>query len=387
MMAQQNNADAAYIVELDIPCANLCDVEVLATQPATTVAFAAEPRGGPESLWFCFRLRRSAGATPHVDLVLKHVETMLGLWPGAVVRPVIRYEGGTWQRTEAGQTRWLHDGRGTIAWTIAAPQTYVDVAFCYPYGPAELDRLAQETGGCWRRDVIGISQGGRGIERLSNDSGSDGGQRAGVYIIARQHSGESPGSWVLDGLLRRVAAMGEAAPLVWAVPFSNIDGVVEGWYGKDNFPYDLNRAWGQPPMRHETLVLQGDLWRWRKRCRPAFVLDLHAPSGAEGSGCYVYVKPAPKPEVAAAVQRWASRLAAALGPYASPDFAKVATYASRWETPTLTEFGCVHMEVPTLSMETSYQAAGDLVLTVEHYQKIGQRLAESFNEECLKETT
>ena len=370
-----------YAVATDIHHANVCDVEIRNTQPLPTVAFAADPCGGPEALWFCFRLLRRGQTASHVELVLKHVENMLGLSLAAApaMRLVVRYEGGAWQRTEVGAARMLHDGRGTIAWMIDAPPTYVDVAFCYPYGGDELIHLVEEaTSGYWRPDVIGVSQGGRGIVRLSNDGGCEDGTRPGVYIIARQHSGETPGSWVLDGLLRRIAAMGTSAPLVWAVPFANADGVTLGHYGKDNFPYDLNRAWSPyTPMRHETLVLQRDLWRWRKRCRPVLALDLHAPGGAETDGVYAFLKTAPKAEIDAGVREWAARLASGLGACASADFAKVATYASRWETPTFTEFCCTHMEVCAMSLETSYQAAGGTVLTLERYQEIGARIADA----------
>ena len=44
---------------------------------------------------------------------------------------------------------------------------------------------------------------------------------------------------------------------------------------------DLNRAWTSPAMRHEVLVLQRDLERWARRCRPVAVVDLHAPGGTE----------------------------------------------------------------------------------------------------------
>ena len=116
--------------------------------------------------------------------------------------------------------------------------------------------MIQETGSFWRVDTIGVSQGGRPLLRLSNDYGRPKGERPGVFLMARQHSGEVSGAWVLDGVLRRFAELGEAAPLVWAIPLANIDSVEQGDYGKDNFPYDMNRAWGKLPMRHETLVLQ-----------------------------------------------------------------------------------------------------------------------------------
>ena len=44
--------------------------------------------------------------------------------------------------------------------------------------------------------------------------------------------------------------------------FMYLDDVLSGAYGKDPFPHDLNRAWGDPPMRHETLVMRHDIRRW-----------------------------------------------------------------------------------------------------------------------------
>ena len=94
-----------------------------------------------------------------------------------------------------------------------------------------------------------------------------------------------PGSWVLDGLLRHAAqALDPSQLLIWVTPFAHLDGIVQGDYGKDPFPWDLNRAWTTPPMRHEVRVMQSDMTRWSQRCQPALVLDLHAPSPGEADG-------------------------------------------------------------------------------------------------------
>src|SRR5690606_24228363 len=102
---------------------------------------------------------------------------------------------------------------------------FFDFAYCYPYGATELDALLAESNGYWRRDTFGVSPQGRPMVRLCNDYGHKENQRPGLYLLARQHSGETPGSWMLDGFLRRVAELGDAAPLVWAAPLTNIDGV------------------------------------------------------------------------------------------------------------------------------------------------------------------
>ncbi len=370
-----------YRIEADIPFGNVAAPGVSRADGRTTIEFAAHPRGGPEALWFCFRIRRcgSAGDGEPLCLRLLHVETMLGLACEAIgrMRPVVRYEGGSWQRLETGKCRETPDGAAVGEWSLEAPDSSVDVAFCYPYGPEDVEALVADSD-TLRADPIGVSQCGRPLLRVSNACGKTSDERPGVYCIARQHASETPGAWVLDGLLRRINDLGDAAPLVWAVPLADVDGVVLGAYGKDRFPYDLNRAWGHPPMRHETLCYQRDLQRWHNRCRAELALDLHAPGGGETTGVYAFLPvceggDGPEP----ADRELAEALAEGIGtPYAAEDFARVAGYRSRWETPNFARYARGVLGIRALSVETSYQAADDVVLTIDHYREIGGRIAD-----------
>jgi len=111
------------------------------------VAFAASAHGGPERLWFCFRLRNGKAlqrTRGPMRLLLKHGESMLG-WRGAEpVQPVIRYETGDWRRLPAGKPAPTPDGRAGAWWQIDAPDLYADVAACYPYGQAELNAMLHQ---------------------------------------------------------------------------------------------------------------------------------------------------------------------------------------------------------------------------------------------------
>jgi hypothetical protein len=372
-----------------VPFGNACDVSLEKREGMMEVSFAADPHGGPESLWFCFRLQRSKAGKKTgapVRLVLKHSENMLGMGQALRTRPVARYDGGEWERLEAPSLEALPDGRQLVVWQIARPQTFVDIAFCYPYGKPELDSMLADTENCWKADVIGVSQGARPLVRLSNDYGLPEGERPGIYVVARQHSGETTGSWVLDGFLREMARLGEAAPLVWAVPFTNIDGVEQGDYGKDNFPYDLNRSWGVTPMRHETLVYQRDVARWKRRCRPMLGIDFHSPGGTETTGVYVFAqKPDHAPEAHKRCLAWTSAVEEKLKPeYAAEDFCRIARYPSRWELPNFTSFCGMAHDLCAFSVETAYSFSGDLLLTIENYREIGQRIAQGVVEQVQR---
>jgi hypothetical protein len=368
-------------VHTDIPFGNACEISVV-ENAVSTVSFTPDPHGGPACLWFCLRIEceePNPCENGRLRLVIKHADTALGLAVSPTgVRPVVRFTAGDWVRLGEPERRDLPDGRFTFVWEIDRPSDYVDVALCYPYGADDVDVLAEECAPAFRLDSIGVSQGARSIQRLSNDYGGVDNERPGVYLTARQHSGETPGSWVMDGFLRRIREQGDVAPLVWAVPLTNIDGVVEGDYGKDNFPYDLNRAWGKPPMRHETLVMMADIRRWTKRCSPAFAIDFHGPGGSESEGAYTFV---PAPESDAPMKdettSWAHTLVEAMGPYAKRETPiRVARYASRWNTPGMTEYFRSEHGVPSLTIETPYGLCGDTVMTREEYRALGARIAD-----------
>ena len=387
-MAQTVKKVMSFKVDTSIPYGNASDVSITEGAEMTQVSFAAHPHGGPECLWFCFRLSQTAPAaesSQKIKLALKHSSNMLGGGEPINMRPVIRREGADWQRLGMPTVENLPDGRRLVAWVIDAPKTYVDVAYCYPYGWPEVQALMDETGGYWRADTIGVSQSGRPLIRLSNNYGQAGGKRPGLYLLARQHSGETPGSWALDGFLRHIASLGDDAPLVWTIPLTNIDGVENGDYGKDNFPYDLNRAWGSPPMRHEVLAFQRDIQRWKARCRPVLGIDFHAPGACEVNGIYCFL-PAPEEyaEYHREVSGWTDPIAAALTPeYAATPFGRVANYASRWETPSFSSYCWTRQKMVGFTIETPYAMSGKLTLTQECYREAGKRIASCIAERCF----
>jgi len=366
----------AVLIDTEVPYGNACDVDVEEANGRALVTFSADPHGGPCSLWFCFRIHAGSTGPEKVSIGLRNPDTTLGGGRAEGLRPVLRESDGEWERLSAGTREDLPDGRYLISWEIDRPASYADFALCYPYGPDEVDAVVAETEPTFRGDHIGVSQAGRPIVRLSNDYGEPGGDRPGLYLMARQHSGETPGSWVLDGFLRKIAEMGDDAPLVWAVPLTNIDGVVQGDYGKDNFPWDLNRAWGTPPMRHETNAIMQDVKRWKQRCAPALAIDFHGPGGSEDRGAYAFIPPAKKGYPASSASRvWADVLGKAAGDFADEPFPRVATYASRWDTPGMNDFFSRVLGVPSMCVETPYALAGDILLTRERYRELGARFA------------
>lgn len=366
------------------PGANVRILSVRDDAQSPEIVFTADPRGGTEALWFDFRFHDASppasGVPESLKITLAFFDTMLGGWNPAVLRPVLRERGKGWLRLKPPEVKTEPDGLQTLSWFAPYPVEPHEFALCMPYGSDELATSLERCKGYWTSSGIGLTQGGKVLERLSNDILK--GCKAcpnphGLYVVARQHAGEAPGSWVLDGMLE---AFSRAKPVnwcIWVVPFANLDDVIAGAYGKDPFPHDLNRAWGNPPMRHETLVMRQDIHRWAQRCKPELVLDLHAPAACETAGVYAYAQKNTTPELEKANQSWINLFAQVLTPdYADETFEHVANCPSRWnDSPRLGDFVRDEIAAPALSLETPYCLVRDTVLLQKHYREIGQRLA------------
>ena len=344
------------------------------------VEFAAAAHGGIARMWFDFSLCNDGAEKLPEEMVLrmKHIMTMLDGCSGNF-RPVINYGDG-WLRLPPPELRQRPDGHLEAEWSVATPAAgkKIRIAFCYPYDKSDLAALLCDTAGFWHCDEIGVSQKDRSIVRLANLYGTPGEKMPGLYLIARQHAGETAGAWVLDGFLRYIAAS-RPKVLVWCVPFADTDGVEEGNYGKDAYPWDLNRAWGpHAMMRHENCVIANDMaiWQGRVEKSASIIVDFHSP-GASESGCYAFVNEAiPKGHQ---IYDTLKKCQKKLTQYASANFILHAGYKplSAWGTfADLGEYTWEKYGLPTVSLETSYFECGNRVMTAADYRAIGSLLAE-----------
>lgn len=382
-------------IDTTLPGGNAAILAVRADEAPPEVHFAASPGEGPEAVWFHVAIEPGASRPARIRAVLHGFENLLGNTTGANtegLHPVYRTDRSDWRRIERVERIETPDGRVLAAWSVPGDEGRVELALSFPYGPAQLDVLLQDVADVFERVPIGVTSADAWIMRLSNDPGVRGGDRPGIYCLARQHAAEAPGSWVLDGFLRRMAREGAAAPLVWAVPFADLDGVAAGRAGKDRFPWDFNRAWGSKrfpkelhssmgthPMRHEVKAIQHDLLRWRERCRPCLVLDFHAPVVCQHGGVYAYLRDVDAeghPDAAHAP--WVAAFRETLDPdLTDSHFVRVGRYPSRWSTARVGDFATQALNVPQVTFETPYGCARSRIYARDDYQTVGSQIAEA----------
>lgn len=247
------------------------------------VSFIAEHKFQEQRpMWFNFRVEGLKSGIVRFHVANAHqflADTDVHGW--ATNHPVYRTEKADWQRVDKCDLAWEEDGMPRVTFDVPTDGGWMEVAFCYPYGQAQVDEtmalLPQFT-----RQIIGYTTKGRPMYRFATDGGRKT-EKPGVYIVSGTHAGEVGGRWVMDGLLRWFATEEGKKALekitVWVLPIFDTDAVAEGAYGKDQLMGDLNRSYKHYlPPRIENDALQQDLHRWKERCDGKLFMDLHSPA-------------------------------------------------------------------------------------------------------------
>jgi hypothetical protein len=260
------------------------------------IAFSAPVDGSlsDRSLWFYFRISGAKGKKlVCTQTNMTHtLEPYYGAGYGAV-RPVVR-EGasGEFYRIPAADTSFTPDPISySFTLTPQSDETYV--AFCFPYQYADLLRFVNVHSASLDTRIIGKTSEGRDYPALL--AGNDGNpQKRLIIATARQHSGESPGSFVLEGFIDHYLGNTETAgklkdqSVLLILPMANLDGVEEGRYGKDAPPADFNRAWSSQSIRMEIRAFIGLVEELLKTYKPGLYFDFHAPQ--PGGPSYIVPK-------------------------------------------------------------------------------------------------
>lgn len=106
-----------------------------------------------------------------------------------------------------------------------------------------------------------------------------------IILSSRHHACESPGSWVLEGMIREYIANPLDDTNIWVLPMVDFDGVTEGEYGKDRDPHDHNRDYIENNIYPEV----GAIIDYAKDKEITFAVDFHSPSHRVGRSNRIFV--------------------------------------------------------------------------------------------------
>jgi murein tripeptide amidase MpaA len=246
--------------------------------------------------WFDFRVLSTSAAPTTVRLINAGDCTYPAGFEG--YRVFVSSDGRTFRRA---QTRF----DGTTLVMAHEPRSAV-TRYAY-FAPYSHERLVGRLRRAARHahlevDTLGESVEGRPIHRVV--VGDDEAPRR-VWLVGRQHPGETPASWALEGLLERLEDAGDdevrellSDTVLHVVPLVCPDGAALGNMRTNALGVDLNRVWDDPPDEAPEVRCVLDAM---VRTGLSLALDVHADeTSAFAFGCFGEGNPSYDDELAEA---------------------------------------------------------------------------------------
>lgn len=204
--------------------------------------------------WFYYRVSGCAGQQLKMRLMNASQAAYEQGWPD--YQAVASYDRQHWFRVPTS-----YDGKELVI--QHEPQAnVVYYAYFEPYShERHLDLLAGAASNGWvRQEPLGATIDGRDLDLLV--IGNEAPKQPKVWVIARQHPGESMAEWFIDGMLQRL--LDHADPVArrllsqatfYVVPNMNPDGSVRGNLRTNAAGANLNREWLEPSAERSPEVL------------------------------------------------------------------------------------------------------------------------------------
>jgi murein tripeptide amidase MpaA len=194
--------------------------------------------------WFNFRVSGAAGRKLTLRIVNCAGSAYPDGWAGYQAR--VTDDGLHWRCTP---TRY---SQGILTIDAEAASDFLQVAYFAPYTSERHTTLLAHYGaaaGVGRR-VLGCSIEGRALEMLSLGSGP-----VQVWLIARQHPGETMAQWWIEGALEELTSASTPSTVqlrelatFHIVPNMNPDGSARGHLRTNAVGVNLNREWQSPSL-------------------------------------------------------------------------------------------------------------------------------------------
>lgn len=203
--------------------------------------------GGEHMQWFHFRATGVQGVPCTFRLINASKASYPKAWQGS--RAVFSTDRKAWRRAD---TEYVD---GELVIRITPELDTVHVAYFAPFShERHLDGIARaQTSDRCRHDVLGQTLDGRDMDRLI--VGTPGAGKRTLWVIGRQHPGESMASWWMQGFLRRLLDPDDALArqlldkaVLHVVPHMNPDGGARGHLRVNAAGKNLNRVWDAPDM-------------------------------------------------------------------------------------------------------------------------------------------
>jgi len=224
------------------------NIEVIDTSDPNNIQLAIPKDNAADFLqWFYFRLEGEIGQTYRINIVNAGDSSYTKGWPNYDV--CTSWDRDTWFRSPANYQD------GVLSFEIQLDQNAVYFSYFAPYShERHLDLMAWAQGDLRvTGETLGQTLDGRAMSLLRISETEKPLHK--VWIIARQHPGETMAEWFIEGFLQTLldndnplAKMLLANSAFYVVPNMNPDGSVRGNLRTNAAGANLNREWLAPSI-------------------------------------------------------------------------------------------------------------------------------------------
>jgi len=231
------------------------NITVVRADDPSDIQLAIRPDSGSDFYqWFHFRVTGARDAALRFRIVNAAGAAFAPAWSGT--RPVWSTDRVRWYRVDAsyvdGVLQWDHTPSADAIW------------YAY-FAPFSLELHQELLGRCQQHPLVrlrrlGLTVDGRDLDVL--DIGTPGPGKPVIWVIARQHPGESMAEWWMEGFLGRLLDRDDALArrlleraVFHVVPNMNPDGSVRGNLRSNAAGANLNREWHAPTAARSPEVL------------------------------------------------------------------------------------------------------------------------------------
>jgi murein tripeptide amidase MpaA len=258
------------VMVLEIDSAFECgNIEVVRTDGAAADLKIRVDSNGPWYQWFYFRVRGGQAQA----LTLRIVNAGQSAYPDGwrEYRACVSADNANWRRAETSYADGVLEIRH-------APQT-AETRFAF-FTPYDLTRFGDWLEAARSKPGIAVRTIGKSVDRRDVTALSIGSGPKHVWLVGRQHSGETMASWWMEGALDRLidphdplAARLRRMATIHMAPLVNIDGAARGNLRGNAAGIDLNRQWHSPDPQKAPEV--AGVLAEMDRTGVDFALDVH----------------------------------------------------------------------------------------------------------------
>lgn len=224
------------------------NIEVLSLDHSSDIRLAIRKDTNSDFLqWFHFRLQGVKGIRCTLNITNAGETSYPDGWP--IYKACASYDRDSWFRIPT-----HFDGKN-LQLNFTPEYDSVFIAYFAPYSwerHLDLISYAQESPACSVSD-IGETVEGRDINLVTFGEPDSG--KKNVWIIARQHPGESMAEWFMEGLINKLSDPHDAVvkkllqkAVFYLVPNMNPDGSIHGNLRSNFAGANLNREWQEPSL-------------------------------------------------------------------------------------------------------------------------------------------